>query len=177
MKVIAFDIATVTGVAFGLAGGTPKAWAVDLGKGQSEDARFSKALRMTAHYCTSLQPDLVAVEAAIGGKDANAYLIGLVACVRGEATRHGVRCVSYHSGSIRKHFIGKAMTTRDFPGMSAAKAKLAIKGKVLWRCNLLGWNVTGLDAADAAATWDFACAMESRAHQMSSVGGLFGGKK
>ena len=40
MKVLAFDIATSTGVAWGVAGETPRATTVDLGKGLSDAKRF-----------------------------------------------------------------------------------------------------------------------------------------
>ena len=69
--------------------------------------------------------------------------------------------------------LGKALTGRDFPALNRAAAKKAIKGAVIARCNLLGWAVDGADAADAAALWDFATSMESRAHQMTSLPGMF----
>lgn len=173
MKLLAFDVATKTGVAFGEAGGKPRAWAVDLGRGGAEELRLARAIKMTAAYCDKFKPDVVAVEAPVGGKDANALLIGLAACVKGEAARRGCRVVEYFPASVRKHFLGKALTARDFPGRSKAAAKGAIKGAVIARCQLLGWEIEQGDAADAAALWDFACAKESRAHQMTSIGGVF----
>jgi NAD(P)-dependent dehydrogenase (short-subunit alcohol dehydrogenase family) len=120
---------------------------------------------------------VVAVEAPVGGRDANALLIGLVACVKGEAARHGVRVVEYYPASVRKHFMGKALAARDFPGKSRAASKAAIKGAVMARCKALGWNVETGDAADAAALWDYACALESRSHQVTHLPGLFQGAK
>lgn len=32
------------------------------------------------------------------------------------------------------------------------------------------------DAADAAALWDYTCAMESHAHQLTSLPGMFTGR-
>lgn len=176
MKILALDIATKMGCAIGHVQGKPHSWAVDFGKGLDHDERFAKALQFVQAVHREFKPDLVAVEAAIGGSDANAYLIGMVACIRGQAKALGVPTVAYHSGSIRKHFLGKALTSRDFPGMSQAKAKLEIKQKVLVRCRALGWTVGGLDEADAMATWDYACAQESKAHQMQTLGGMFEGK-
>lgn len=172
MICLAFDIASKTGVAHGRAGSKPSAFAVDLGKASDEE-RFSKALRMTAAYIDRFKPDLVAVEAPVGGRDANALLIGLAACVKGEAARHGCRVVEYFPATVRKHFLGKALTSRDFPALSKAAAKKAIKGAVMDRCRLLGWEVETGDAADAAALWDYACSKESRAHQLTSLPGLF----
>ena len=177
MICLAFDVASVTGVAVGDAGGKPRAWAVQLGRGGSEVDRLAKAIRMTSAYVEKFKPDLVAVEAPVGGRDANAFLIGLVACVKGEAARHGVRVVEYYPASIRKHFLGKALTARDFPGKSHAASKAAIKGAVMARCRLLGWDVETHDAADAAALFDYAMALESRSHQVTSLPGLFQGVK
>ena len=171
MIVVALDIATQTGIAVGPPGGKPKAWSVDLGKGRSEDARFSKALVLTHELIERHRPDLIAVEAAIGGKFASAFLIGVVACVRGVAANRGVPVRSYTSGSVRKHFLGRALAKRDFPALKPAAATKAIKGEVIARCRLLGWEVADDNAADACALWDFACA--TAGFQTAPSGGLF----
>lgn len=162
MIILALDIATRTGVAVGKAGTAPVCFSEDLGKGQSEDARFSKALILTDRLIREHKPDLIAVEAAVGGRDTSHYLVGILACVRGCAFNRKVPLKSYHSGSIRKHFVGKALTTRDFPNMSKAAAKKEIKIKVWNRCRALNYRVplNDYDAADAAALFDYACAME-----------------
>lgn len=171
MIVVALDIATQTGIAVGSPGGKPKAWSVDLGKGRGEDARFSKALVLTHELIERYRPDLIAVEAAIGGKFASAFLIGVVACVRGVAANRGVPVRSYTSGSVRKHFLGRALAKRDFPSLKPAAATKAIKGEVIARCRLLGWEVADDNAADACALWDFACA--TAGFQTAPSGGLF----
>lgn len=173
MKILALDIATTTGICVGSSGADPKAWSVDLGKGRSEDERFSNALRLAHGLIETHHPDLIVVEAAIGGKNASAFLIGLVACVRGCAFNRGVKVISTYPATVRKHFMGKAKTSRDFPGMTHAKAKLAIKEEIAARCRLIGWDIEDLDAADAAATWDWACATRVVGHQSVPVGGLF----
>lgn len=164
MKVLALDTATNTGVAVGEVGGCPRAWSVSLGFGSWPD-RYSKMLRLVSAYIERFQPDLVAVESCVGGAKANAHLIGLVACVEGEATRLGVRTVSYYPATIRAHFLGRG------------RGKGPIKTQVFQRCAVLGWDVGDTDAADAAALWDYACAVHSRSHQMTTVGGLFAGRK
>lgn len=172
MKVLALDIATNTGIAVGKSGGDPVCWSENLGKG-SDDRRFSNALRLTDRLIREHEPDLVAVEAAIGGKTTSHYLVGLVACVRGCVANRGVPCESMHLGSIRKHFLGTALTTKHFPGLKHADAKKAIKAEVVKRCELLGWEVPNHDAADAAALWDYACAMKAPGYQATPHGGLF----
>jgi hypothetical protein len=173
MKIVALDIATQCGIAAGSSGGDPRCWSVDLGKGRSEDARFSQALMLTHGLIETHKPDLLVVEAFIGGKHANAYLIGLVACVRGCAANRGVKCEMVFPATVRKHFLGKALTSRDFPGMKQARAKIAIKEAVWARCRALGWDVEDTDAADAAATFDWACATYAPAYQAKPHGGLF----
>lgn len=160
LRVLAFDTATKTGVSFGEAGATPRAWSIDLGK-VSWPERYSKTLRMTAAYVEKFKPDLIAVEAFVGGPKANANLIGLVACVQGEATRLGVRVVSYYPASVRSHFLG------------AIKGKGDIKQRVFAQCRLLGWNPQDTDCSDSLALWDYSCALESRSHQITSIPGLF----
>jgi Holliday junction resolvasome RuvABC endonuclease subunit len=160
IRVLAFDTATKTGVAFGGAGEKPRAWSVDLGK-TDWPVRFSKTLRMVSHYVETLKPDLIAVEAFVGGPKANSNLVGLVACVQGEAVRLGVPVVSYYPATVRKHFLG------------GIRSKAPIKAQVYARCRMLGWSVEDLDAADAAALWDYTCSLQSRSHQIASIGGLF----
>jgi Holliday junction resolvasome RuvABC endonuclease subunit len=164
ISVLAFDTATTTGIAFGHAGSKPQLWSIGFGSKTPWPERFSKTLRMTAHYIEKYQPDLIAVEAFVGGPKANTSLAGLVACVEGEAVRHGLRVVTYYPATIRKHFLG---------GVSRAN-KTPIKSQVFARCRMLGWDVRDTDAADAGALWDYACSVESQAHQMTSIGRLFG---
>lgn len=164
MLILAFDTATKTGCAIGEVGGQPRSWSIDLGKVPWPE-RYAKTLRMTASYIEKFQPDLIAVEAFVGGPKANADLIGLVSCVLGEATRRGVRTVSYYPASIRAHFLG------------GIRGKGPIKSQVFAKCQTLGWEPKDTDCSDSLALWDFAASCESRAHQMTTVGGLFGGKQ
>lgn len=176
-KILALDVATSMGCAFGRPQAKPVAWSYDFGKWRDHDARFAQAMRFIREMHKQLLPDLIAIEAPIGGKDANAYLVGLVACMRGQAKDLGMVTVEYHAGSVRKHFLGKGLTSRDFAGLSQAKAKIEIKNRVADRCRALGWSFPNLDAADALALWDFACAKECRPHSTETVGGLFGEQK
>ncbi len=173
MKIIALDAATQCGIAVGDSRGTPKAWSVDLGLGRSEDHKFSEALRLTHGLIETHKPDLMVVEAFIGGKNASAYLIGLVSCIRGCAANQVVKCEMVFPATVRKHFIGKALTSRDFPGMKPDKAKIEIKKTVQKYCELRGWNAPDLDSADALAVWDWACSIHAPKYQSKPNGGLF----
>lgn len=168
MKVLAFDAASRTGVAVGSAGNSPRAFSVDLsvqrepGKAPWE-RRFSRLMRLTQKMIAEHKPDLVVVEEVVqGGRKAQWQLLGLVACIQGQADLMGVPVKAYWPASIRSHFLGRGK-----------KTKTPIKAQVFAKCQMLGWDVPDLDAADAMALWDYAMALESRAHQMSSVGGLF----
>ncbi|MFV1593300.1 hypothetical protein VWY73_12465 [Phaeobacter sp. JH20_12] len=174
MKILALDIASTTGICVGSSGADPRAWSVSLGEG-SQGRRLSQALKMTQGLIVHHKPDLVVGEAAIGGKNASAFLIKLFGCVEAVCWNRGVKFEAAHSGTVRKHFVGKALTTRDFPHLKSDKAKkAAIKDVVIRRCMAMGWDVDNdPDAADAAATWDWACATFCRSYQAKPVGGLF----
>lgn len=172
MRVLAFDLATSTGVAWGAAGETPRATTHDLGKGLSEAQRFAKIIDLVGMHIQARLPDLVVYEAPVGGKDASAYLIGLSACLQGAAAAHGCEPEQIWISQYRKHFLGKNVQVRDFPGVTKAQAKRQIKTLVVNRCRALGWRPENDDEADAMAIWDFACA-KHRAHQSVPVGGLF----
>ncbi|MDE4303594.1 hypothetical protein PXK30_09745 [Phaeobacter gallaeciensis] len=187
MRILALDIATQTGIAVGDSGSQPRAWSISLGEAPdrgrlSKDAkaaldgrRFSNALKMTQGLIEHHSPDLIVVEAAIGGAKASHYLIGLVACVRGCAANRGVTCKPANLSTVRKHFLGRAISVNDFPYLKSKDAKKkAIKREVLKRCELLKWDVDGDDdAADACAIWDWACAEFARGYQAQPGGDLF----
>lgn len=162
MRCLSFDTATKTGVCVGDAGSRPRSWSVDLGVVPWPE-RFSKTLRMTAHYIREFEPDLVAVEAFVGGPKANTDLAGLVACVLGEAARFKVRTVTYYPATIRKYFLGGASRANKTP----------IKSQVYARCKMLGWDPKDTDCSDSLALWDYALSIESRSHQITTIPGLF----
>ena len=170
--IVALDLATRTGVAVG-AGGRPNAWSVDLGAGQPEDAKFSRVLQLTHSLIDAHAPDLIAIEAPVGGPEASHFLIGLVACVRGYARNRGVPVARYQSSTIRKHFLGAVPTVRGQAAANKHAAKKAIKGMVMNRCRALGYAADDDDAADACALWDYATALRSPA-QAAMTAGMFG---
>lgn len=173
-NVMSFDIATHVGVAYGAVGGSPKSTTFDLGQGRSQEARFAKAIQVTERLVSKFDPDYVVYEAPIGGKHANFLLIGLAACVVGQVVRMNRPIKKLNILTVRKHFLGRHVTVRDFPHLKKPAAKAAIKGLVIDRCRLLKWEVKTDDAADACALWDYACATEFNA-QAAPLGSLFNG--
>ncbi|MFY0633656.1 MAG: hypothetical protein JXQ91_07585 [Vannielia sp.] len=157
MRVLALDIASTTGAAVGDTGGAPKAWSFNLGKG-SNGLRYARLMQMIWNVCKEHSPDLVAIEAPTAGNYTNQFLVGLAACAEGTALMAGSKVQVCMSPSIRKHFLGKHLTAKDFPHLKRPAAKKAIKGQVMARCALLGWEAEDDNAADALALWSYACA-------------------
>ena len=151
MKIMAFDLATVTGVAIGDSHSIPLCHTERLGQvGAPHGARLSEALYMTSRLIKQHQPDAIAIEAPViagvkGGQDRALLAIGLRSAVVMMAHMRGVRCVEYSVASIRKHFIGVGRLKRT-----------EAKRRTMQRCKLLGWHVANDNEADAAAVWEFA---------------------
>ena len=160
--IIAFDLASKTGVAVGSPGSLPLLLTERLGvAGTTQDARFSACMTLCNRLIRLHQPGEIVIEKPITGKKERDHvsflLIGLRACVRAVAHLHGVPVNDHAVNSIRRHFIGQG-------NLSGAKAKPIVHQ----RCLQLGWKPDGPDAADAGALWDFACSMRSRSHQLST---------
>lgn len=172
--VMAFDLAGQTGVAFGRVGEVPRATTIDLGKALSQEERLAEILRATEALLSRFRPEILAYEAPVGGPKTSHLLVAIAGCFVGQAKRLGYAPKSVAIGSVRKHFLGRALASRDFPGMSKARARTAIKSTVIARCGALGWQPRSDDEADAMALWDYACATYGRG-QSAPLGGLFDG--
>jgi hypothetical protein len=171
-RVMALDIATSTGVAFGVAGKSPRATTYVFGKaGGSQEARFAKAMGITRNLIERYEPDHVFFEAPIGGEKANAFLIGLAACITGTVAECGVPVMRAPVQSVRKHFLGKNLVKKDFPGLTETQARAAIKQRIIGRCTALGWRPRNDDEGDAMAIWDYGCGRLRVANSMPA--GLF----
>ncbi len=173
MKILALDVATSTGVCVGdSSANRPKAWTVDLGKPPIQ-RKLSNVLTMTQALIVHHNPDLIVIEAPIGGKKVNAPLIKMVGCIEGCAFNRGVKTETAHLGTIRKHFLGKAFTKKDFPHLTEKAARAEIKRMVWQRCSMMGWSPENDDESDAMALWDWSCANFVRGYQSVPTGGLF----
>lgn len=170
--VLAMDLAGRAGAAWGPVGGRPEATAIDLGRAKGEGERLAEMLRATETLLSTVRPEILAYEAPVGGPKTSHFLVALVGCFVGQATLMGYKPRSVAIASVRKHFLGRALSTSDFPGMTKAQAKEAIKATVITRCGALGWKPRNHDEADAMALFDFACAHYGRG-QSAPLGGLF----
>lgn len=180
-----WDLATVCGVAYGRVGETPRATTIDLGRdGSGEPAKFAAMLSGSAKLLLECRPDVLAFEAPLAGAKRDYFLGGLAAILQGQAHILGLRAISINRASILKHWLGKALGARDFPefahhkeGQRKALARQRIKGLVIARCGVHGWNCHGSDdEADALAGWSFACStLAGGAPIGPPPGGLFDG--
>lgn len=148
---IAFDLATNTGIALGDVSGKPIGLSENLGDmGVHHGARFSQALRMATNLIVEHKPRWIAIEEPIAGGvkgDENRLkvLMGLRACIYGVAHMRKVPVYEYAVPTVRKHFIGQG-------NLTSAKAKDAVQR----RCERLGWRAANHNEADAMAVWDYA---------------------
>lgn len=171
-SVMAFDLAGRTGVAFGRVGEIPRAHALDLGKKGTQGERLAALLHATQTLLERNRPDIVAYEEAVGGPKTSHRLVEMIGAFLGQAHRSGFKPHGVPIGTIRKHFLGKALNTTHFPGLTKSHAKEAIKSTIIARCGALGWAPRNDDEADAMALWDYACSTYGRG-QSVPVGGLF----
>jgi len=153
--ILAMDIATVTGWAYGRVGERPRSGAVRFGSGaQSYGKRMAMGMNWLHDFLTVNEVKYFVYEAPlatslVSGKtnaSTTMILFGLVGVVEAVANSHKIYSVkSAHLSTVRKHFIG----TGNLPGALA-------KMKVRARCRTLGWEFDDHNAADALAVWDYA---------------------
>lgn len=150
-SILAFDLATATGMAFGRVDGSPVAQTFILGgSGSKHGARFTELRIVLRKLIRDLSPDHIAIEEAIAGGapgDANRAKLafGLRAIVLTEAFIANIPVTEIAVASIRKHFIGRG----NLPAGTAKPATIA-------RCEQLGWRPQNDNEADALAAWDAA---------------------
>lgn len=170
--VLALDIATRTGVAFGSPGATPRCTTINFAKlAKTPQARLVK-VKEAAATLARLRPALVVYEAPIGGQKVNQALIGFAAIMEAEFASRGIPVLRANLRTVRKHFLGREPRKDDFPGQPEAWVRDEIKRLVVRRCRAIGYEVADDDQADAAAIWDWACVTEFKA-PAKSLGGLF----
>jgi crossover junction endodeoxyribonuclease RuvC len=164
MRILALDLATKTGWAYGKAGSRPKYGVERLKKPTDDVTRACRTLgRLIVRFCRDedFRPALIVYEAPLtpfaGHADQRQRSIEsvimpqqLVGAVESNAEHWGVPCRPVHAGSVRKHFCGRA----NFGDRSATKKA------VIERCHalrLLPADVKDDNIADAVACWSYAC--------------------
>lgn len=177
MRLLALDLATRTGFAYGDARSSPSSGSVLL-KHPSETGVAKVCGNLSAWLQKIIREkeiELVVIEAPMsargvqmkGGSEASMFVaIRLDGAALAVIDRMGVRYEHVAVSTVRKHFIGRAnMGNRD-------KTKSAVIG----RCRLLGYmqlHDNDDNRADALALWDYAA--RTIARQPPKTLHLFGG--
>lgn len=166
MRLLAFDLATRCGVAFGPTDGDPRLWTVDIGSTDPhEGARFAQAEIAIKGIIKANQPTRIAVESAMtqggaGAAKTKLTLIGYRAILMRCAFAAGrIPVEEMAPATWRKHFLGNGR-------LSGAKAKRETEK----RCASLGWWAEDHNAAEAAGLWD---AVACKYGRQSPVAGGF----
>lgn len=156
--ILALDLATTTGVAFGPPCEPPRAWSFTVrGKHPEKFTVFTQAI---ATLMRSHKPKHVVIEAPFVSKpDVARVLMGMRGVVMGAAGLYGVTAEERQISAIRKHFIGDSGGKRE-----------EAKRRVMQRCRDLGWPVQSDDEADAIALWSMVASEISEEHSRWTMG-------
>lgn len=165
-SILALDIATRMGFAFGRPGETPVSGSIRLASGGSTNGAKGRGMtRWLIPFLREHKPDLIYYEVPIdprhmGKKTTFAtarILLGLPFLLETLAEEMGVFDL-YEVGvqDVRKHFLGVARPKEK-------------KAAVMARCRELGWPPVDDNAGDALALWDFACAHAAPSSSIAST--------
>lgn len=154
-KILALDVATKTGVAFGRPGEVPRLETIDFRHGKNDELTWIYG-RATLWMATKLRddpPDLVVIEkpvppsAAFGhtNHDTSMITIGMFGIFCGIVHCKSIRLEIAPISTWRKCFLGKG----NYPGNVA-------KQMCVDRCKLLGWDAPDHNAAEAAGILEWA---------------------
>jgi len=152
-RILALDLATVTGYAWGVPGAIPQCGHIRFTKPGSTRPRTYRAFRdWFDQMWPKVTPDLIvyespAVPSFMAGKtniDTTRLLYGLAEHLE-EICYGKIELREATASQVRCHFLGQNL-----------KAKIA-KPMTLERCRDLGWQCETVDESDAAALWDYTC--------------------
>jgi crossover junction endodeoxyribonuclease RuvC len=155
-RVLALDLATTTGWAFGCPGSIPLCGHIRFSKPGTPRAQTFRAYRQwldDAWGGRDQLPDLIVYESPAVGMQMQGKtnvetlrLLGGLPAILEEWCVNKVDLCEATVAQVRAHFVGSNM-----------RAKIA-RPLTLERCQVMGWPVTTQDEADAAALWSFECA-------------------
>lgn len=169
MRLLALDIATSTGWAYGPADGKPLSGSVRLKRPQEPREVAPGNLgaflrdRFDDWHAMGMLPDLIFVEDflnPVAQPSADAAIVQLMChgAMHSEAAQWGIKVEKAMPATIRRHFVGQARVAKGGP-------KDAIKRLVRDRCALLGYVdklCVDFDRTDALAAWDYAAHLFGR---------------
>lgn len=179
MRILALDIASATGVAFGCADDDAPQLSTLRLPSPSEINEYGPRLTAFRRGLIALicdyQPERIWFEAPFialngGGGIKNAQSSRLLMILAGLAEQIAdefeIPSIETTNAEVRKHFIGSAHGLRD-------ELKLAM----LRRCRLLGWEPGNDNEADAAGIWDLARHKHRASRRLSSSIPLVGASR
>jgi hypothetical protein len=153
-RVLALDLASVTGYAYGVPGSIPQCGHLRFSKPGSSRAQTYRAFREWLDSAWGRKiPDIIVYELPmhplhVRGKttfETTKLLIGLAEHLE-EWSYEKAELREATVGQVRSHFIGRNMN-----GVIA-------KRETFERCKILGWPVETKDESDACALWHYQCA-------------------
>ena len=156
-RVLALDLATTTGFAYGAPGSIPRFGHIRFTKAGSSHAETFRAFRqwLESDWNQGIKnvPDAVVYESPAvptimsGRTNINTIRLLVGLCAHLEEWCHGKvdYCHEARVADVRNHFVGSNMKSN------------AAKAKTMARCRMLGWEVTTYDEADACALWFYHC--------------------
>lgn len=153
MKILAFDLATVSGWAFGSVAGVERSGITTVGRHGEELGSFGNAwLNRFLALIDETGPTEVYYEAPVvsGGKiniNTLRRLYSMGTILEMAADRHKVPCWEAQIPDIRTHFLGHGHVPRNSQAI-----KIAIKNQ----CRRRGWKFKDDNEADALALLDYA---------------------
>ena len=155
-RVLALDLATTTGWAYGAPGSIPRCGHLRFAAKGASRALIYRNFRNWLEEKWNVrdeQPDFIAYESpAVPSIMAGRTNIETIRLLMGLAENLEEWCLGKvelresRVSDVRVHFIGSNM-----------KSALA-KQKTFEQCQMLGWNPQDFDESDACALWDFQCA-------------------
>lgn len=156
-RILALDIATQTGWAYGAPGEVPRAGTIVFGgQGSSLGKAGRGMMRWFSDFLKLFPTDTIYFEAPFDPRhmgmktnmNTSRKLLGFAFMLEALAEAKGIFDISEcEVKDVRKHFIG--CNPKNDKG----------KELVQTRCRQLGWKFDSADAADALAVWSYACAI------------------
>lgn len=164
-SVLALDLATNVGFAYGEPGAVPRIGSHRLPVTGEDVGAYAIAFDtwLSGLLWQTIKPKAVVFCAPILRNDMQQRLAtlrklyGLTWHTEFLCVRHEIKCFELYEATVRSFFLGKgAKHIRD-----AQDPKIilkTLKQQVFERCTAIGWNPANDDQSDAAAAWACACA-------------------
>jgi hypothetical protein len=153
--ILALDVATRTGVAWGEPGEKPKLLTVNFGRpllgfeaptGQSDGALFARAFIWIKTFEIMRKPFLIVIEGLVPQYD-KTIQCGLWAIFHAVAAAKGIPVIVAPISTWRAFVLGSGKLKKD-----------EAKTRAIATCTRLGWEPKGHDEAEAACIWLWGCA-------------------